>query len=203
VAQSQEACPTTIQGLYPHPLPGPSVPQEVVESQDQIQTGGRTEGWEGHYEIPSNLTERQRLMLRTTEDDLRRRAVSTIECRFCPDANWGSWQCFQRHCNTSEDHPVEITFCEQCGDYFGRRDSLKRHQVKRNQDGCRMTSRWEADRKKITTQQSFDGFNLKLESCLRTGEELGPRFAAIARPNIQSTSKKAFKSKGAQSGGNS
>jgi hypothetical protein len=187
-----------MQGLYPHPLPGPSAPQEMVESQHQIQTGGHTEGWEDLYDIPGNLTKRQRLLLRTTKDDLRRQAVSTIECRLCPDANWGSWQCFKRHCNTSEDHPVEITFCERCGDYFGRRDSLKRHLIKRNQDGCRMTSRCEADRKKIRTQQLFGDFKLKLGSCLRTGKELGPRFAAIARPN-QSTSKKAFKSKGAHS----
>ena len=200
VARSREARPTTTQGLYRHQLSGPSTPQEMVESHDQLRTGGNTEGSDSLYEIPSNLTKRQQSMLRTTEDDLRRRSVLTIECRLCPDTTLGSWQIFQRHCDTSEDHPVEIIFCERCGDYFGRRDSLKRHQKRRNQDGCRMTSRREAERKITETQQLFDDFNLRMEECMETGEEVDRRFAEIARPNIQSTSKKPIKTR---SGGKS
>ena len=68
-----------------------------------------------------------------------------------------------------------------------------------------MTSRREAERKITETQQIFDDFNLRMEKCLRTEEELGTRFAELARENIQSesTSKKTSKSKGTQSESNS
>ncbi|KAH9020959.1 hypothetical protein EDB85DRAFT_2002073 [Lactarius pseudohatsudake] len=215
--QSREAHTITAQGLYLHPLLGSSAQQEMVgfPEQEQLQGRGllemqhdlrgmvplRTEGSaEGQdlYAIPSTLTERQRLMLQMTEDDVERRAVHVIKCKLCPTAKLGSWQCFRRHCNTSEDHPAGLTFCNRCGDHFGRRDSEKRHNGKRYQEECRATPRDQAEWKKRTVKRLFEDFSTKIEHCLRTGEELGPRFAAIAQQAMQqakvpTTSKKQKK----------
>jgi len=171
--------------------------------QIEPQTGGSAGGWEGLYAIPSTLTERQRLMLRTTEDDVERGAVRVIKCKLCPTVNLSSWQCFRRHCKTSEDHPAELTFCDRCGDYFGRRDSEKRHKGKKYQEECRATPRDQAEWKKKTTERLFKDFKANMEHCLRTGEELGPRFAAIAKATVPTTSKKIFKHKRIQLEGDS
>ncbi|KAH8985634.1 hypothetical protein EDB86DRAFT_2833049 [Lactarius hatsudake] len=216
--QSREARTITAQGLYFHPLLGSSAQQEMVRFSEQEQLEGRgpsktqhdscgmvpphtegsAEGQEGLYAIPSTLTERQRLMLRTTADDVERGAVHVIKCKLCPAVELGSWQCFRRHCNTSEDHPAELTFCNRCGDHFGRRDSEKRHSGKRYQEECRTTPRDQAEWKKKTVKRLFEDFSTKIELCLRTGEELGPRFAAITQQAMQqakvpTTSKKQKK----------
>jgi hypothetical protein len=34
---------------------------------------------------------------------------------------------FKRHSETAEVHPLKIYFCDDCGDFFARSDSLKRH----------------------------------------------------------------------------
>ncbi|KAH8983111.1 hypothetical protein EDB92DRAFT_2039941, partial [Lactarius akahatsu] len=215
--QSREARTITAQGLYPHPLLGSSAQQETVGFPDQERPEGRgpletqhgsrgvmplrTEGSaEGQdlYAIPSTLTERQRLMLQMTDDDVEHRAIRVIKCKLCPTAKLGSWQCFRRHCNTSEDHPTELAFCNRCGDHFGRRDSEKRHNGKRYQEECRTTPRDQAEWKKKTVKRLFEDFSTKIEHCLRTGEELGPRFAAITQQAMQqakvpTTSKKQKK----------
>lgn len=167
-----------------------SAPQQIG-----LQPGETTEGWDGLYAIPNNLTERQRLMLLTSGDELTRGAVHVIRCKLCPSAELGSWPCFQRHCNTSEDHPAELTYCDRCGDYFGRGVSKKRHEAKKNPEGCHKTSRVQAEWKKRTTKKLFEIFNVEMEHCLRTGEELDRRFAKIAQENVPSTSKKASKDK--------
>ena len=134
-------------------------------------------------------------MLQTAKDDVECGAVRAIKCKLCPAAELRSWPCFRRHCNTSEDHPVELTFCDQCGDYLGRRDSEKRHKGKRHQEGCRTTPRDQAEWKKKTAKRLFEDFNAKMENCLRTGEDLGPRFAAITQAKVPMTSRKVFKHK--------
>ncbi|KAH9053206.1 hypothetical protein EDB87DRAFT_282059 [Lactarius vividus] len=218
IVQSREARTITAQGLYLHPLLGPSAQQETVGFPEQEQSEGRrpwetqhdprgmvplhTEGSaEGRgvpYTIPSTLTERQRLMLQTTEDDAERRAVHVIKCKLCPTVELGSWQCFRRHCKASEDHPAELAFCNRCGDHFGRRDSEKRHNRKKYQEECRATPQDQAEWKKKTVKRLFEDFSAKVEHCLRTGEELGPRFAAITQQAMQqakvpTTSKKQKK----------
>lgn len=214
--QSRVARSITTQGLHPHPLLGPSAPQVTIGSPQQGQSERReylgmrqesritqkvephmetTEGRVGLYAIPSTLTERQQLMLQTTADDMKCGAVRDIKCKLCPSVELNTWQCFRRHCNTSEEHPAELTFCDRCGDYFGRRDSEKRHKGKRYQEECRTMPREQAEWKTKTTKQLFDDFNAKMEHCLRAGEELGPRFAAIALAKVVTTSKKTLKQK--------
>ncbi|KAH9058220.1 hypothetical protein EDB87DRAFT_943306 [Lactarius vividus] len=217
--QSREARTVTAQGLYLRPLLGSSAQQETVglpeqehlEGRGQLETPHeshaivplRTEGSaEGQdiYAIPSTLTERQRLMLQTADGDVERGAVRIIKCKLCTAVELGSWQCFRRHCNTSEDHPAELTFCDRCGDHFGRRDSKKRHNGKKYQEECRTTPQGHAEWKRKTVERLFEDFNTKIERCLRTGEELGPRFATITRYAMQqakvpTTSKKQRKTR--------
>ena len=202
MTQSQEARFTTVLGLYPHPLPGPSSMQEVVGSLDQGQSEGNAsseaqhEGPDGHYPVPSKLTYRQRMMLRITADEARRGAVHAINCKFCPKVILRSWQCYRRHCKDSEAHPVALTYCNQCGDHFARGDSLKRHARRKNRDDCLGTRPDDAERKRRTTQWHLDHFNARFERCLRTGEELGRRFAEIVpMDDDSSTSKKPKRSR--------
>ncbi|KAH9018793.1 hypothetical protein EDB83DRAFT_175080 [Lactarius deliciosus] len=216
--QSRDARTITAQELYLHQLLGSSATQETVGFPEQEllegmersetqhnkrrivspHTGGSAEGGDGLYAIPRTLTERQRLMLQTTEDDVERGAVRVIKCKLCPTAELGSWQCFRRHCKASENHPAELVFCDRCGDHFGRRDSKKRHNGKKYQEECHATPQDHAEWKKMTVKRLFEDFSAKIERCLRTGEELGPRFAAITQQAMQqakvpTTSKKQKK----------
>ena len=218
--QSGDARPISAQRLYPHPLLGTSAPQETVISPEQeqskgrkgletqhdscsmqqieLQSGGSAEGREEHA-IPRTLTKRQLAKRQLVKRQLAKRQRSMLltdvergifRCKLCPDVELSSWQCFQRHCNTSEDHPAELTFCDRCGDYFGRRESAGRHQES-NQEECRTTSRDLAEAKKKTVERLLEDFNAKMDHCLGTGEELGPRFAVmITQANIPTTSKK-------------
>lgn len=199
MTQGREACPTTVQGLYPHSFPGPSSLQEIVGSseQEQFEEGassetphGSTDGQDNLYQIPGTLTLRQQMMLRITGDEARHQAVHTINCKFCPDVALGSWKRYQRHCDESEAHPVKLTYCDLCGDHFARGDSLKRHARRKNRDDCLSTRPYDAAMKRTTTQWHLDHFNARFEHCLRTGEALGLRFAEIIPMDDLSTSKK-------------
>jgi hypothetical protein len=95
-----------------------SVDEGVVEQQqEQVQLFKILEDFEtGHNEL-----------LATTQADWARGAVKEIKCRACPDARLNTWSMFKRHCETAEGHPLRIYFCDYCGDFFARSDSLKRH----------------------------------------------------------------------------
>lgn len=205
--QSGEAHSITAQRLHLHPALGHSALQETLRSPKRKQPIGKAQlgiqqdshiihqiepenGWsEGREEhaIPRTLTRRQRLMLWTDVEG------GIIKCKLCPAVELSSWQCFRRHCDTSEDHPAELHFCNRCGDHFGRRDSKRRHKrTRKYQEEYRTTSRDQAKLKKKTVQWLFDNFNARMEYCLRTGEELGPRFAAmVAQAEVPTASKKA------------
>lgn len=210
--RNPEAHLTTTWGLYPHPMLGPSAPQEMMRNPIQgpsetqhewhsmvpQQAGPQPEGsLAGHYKVPSNLTLRQQLMLGITEDEAKHRAVHRIKCKFCPNVTLGSWQCYQRHCNESENHPVKLNFCNRCGDHFGRPNSLKRHLGGKN---CPRRSRDDSEGSKRKLNLHLNDFNARLERCSRTGEAFECRFAEIAQGirnewNGPSSSNKAPKKK--------
>ena len=54
--------------------------------------------------------------------------VEEFKCRLFPRTNLKTRQDFKRHCNTAEVHPLEISFCDDCGEFFTRKDLLLRHQ---------------------------------------------------------------------------
>ncbi|KAI9441859.1 hypothetical protein H4582DRAFT_1935452 [Lactarius indigo] len=215
--RSGEARNITEQGLHLHLLRGANTTQKTVgpPEQEQFEGGAQletqhnssstvlqqidpqtsrsVEGQKNFYAIPIKLTRRQRLMLRTTEDEEERKAVRVIKCKLCPDVELNSWPCFRRHCNMSEDHPIKLTFCSRCGDHFARQDSKKRHEEKKYQEECHMTPSHEANRKKETIVQLLKDFNVELERRLSNGEEPGRRFPVIAQKNVPTTSKKEYK----------
>ncbi|KAI9438161.1 hypothetical protein H4582DRAFT_1953241 [Lactarius indigo] len=143
----------------------------------------------------------QRLLLQTTQADVEREAVSVIKCRLCPTDRFKTWACFCRHCRDCEKHPAEIECCERCGIYFGRQDSKKRHNDSATKACCE-TMADEAAWRKYKAKQLLAAFQARVEYCLRTGEELGPTFAAIARAELPSKSKKAFAPRKNKSKGN-
>ena len=210
--QSTEAHITTTQRLYPHPMLGHSAPQGMMISQVQEllegppetqrewhsmvpqQVGPQPEGsLAGLYKIPCSLTLRQQLMLRITEDEARRGAVHSIKCKLCPKVVLRSWQCYQCHCDESEAHPIELNFCDRCGDHFARADSLKRHARGKN---CHRRTQDNNEGVKKRINWHLNDFNTRMERSLRTGEVFQCRFAEIAHrirneSNGLSTSEKA------------
>ncbi|KAH8996579.1 hypothetical protein EDB83DRAFT_2475110 [Lactarius deliciosus] len=209
---------TTARGVYHRSLVGPSVPQGSVgalvqgqpswsEEREQEETRHDTsnslpqqisrqnpeisEDGEDFRAIPKSLTTWQQLLLQTTQADVERGAVSVIKCRLCPTERFKNWEYFCRHCSDSEEHPADINCCERCGIYFGRQDSMKRHNDSATKACCGTTPE-EAAWRKYKVKQLLGTFQARVEYCLRTGEELGPTFATIARVEIPSKSKKAF-----------
>ncbi|KAH8985610.1 hypothetical protein EDB86DRAFT_2958151, partial [Lactarius hatsudake] len=156
----------------------------------------------GPHAIPKSLTTWQWLLLQTTQADVEHGAVSAIKCRLCPAEQFKTWACFYRHCRDSEEHPAEIKCCERCGIYFGRQDSMKRHYDSATKACCGTTPD-EAAWRKYKAKQLLAAFLARVEYCLRTGEELGPTFATIARVELPSKSKKAFSTRRNKLEGNS
>ncbi len=111
------------------------------------------------------------------------------ECRFCPSAAFGNWEDFKRHCDFSEAHPLKIMFCEHCGDYFARMDSLKRHQTSRPPE-CLSVTPIEAEAKRRETNKVYEAYKEKLEECLKNDEEIGNPFAQIIKEMFPNSSKR-------------
>jgi hypothetical protein len=214
---------TTAQGVYHRTLLGPSVPQGSVGSLVHGQpswTEEREEEETRHdagsstlepqhpaisediHAIPRMLTAWQQLLLQTTQADMERGAVNVIKCRMCPNEPFKTWACFARHVRDCEEHPAKIKCCDRCGIYFGRQDSMKRHKESVTK-ACCATTPAEAAWRKRKAEQLLADFQTRVEYCMRTGEELGRTFAAIAREELPSRSKKVFVSKKIKSQGNS
>ena len=101
-------------------------PQEVSSSATEVeQEDEDAEG--GLFSIPKRLNQRHSGLLNATVEDWARAFVRVLKCKLCPDAGFCNWEGFKRHCDQSEAHPFRLSFCELCGDFFARIDSLKRH----------------------------------------------------------------------------
>ena len=210
---------TTARGVYYRSLLGHSVPQGSVGlltqeqpswivGREQVETGRDTgssaqqqivfqenaEDMDDLREIPETLTERHRSMLLTTQAERERGGVRIIKCKLCPDAQFGSWATFRRHCKECEMHPVELHYCDSCGDYYARSDSKNRHHDSK-EDTCRDTPHGVAMKKKEQVGQLFKAFEARLMHCLNTGEEIKPTFSEAATRLLNeicdNTSKKA------------
>ncbi|KAH8986993.1 hypothetical protein EDB86DRAFT_2217453 [Lactarius hatsudake] len=207
---------TTAQGLYHRSLLGLSVPQgsmgalfqeqpSWMEEREQVEprhdSGSsvpfrgveNAEDGEVLRKIPTNLTEREQLMLQTTQADEERGAVRYIMCRVCSNRRFREWATFQRHCRSCEKHPSELKFCSKCGDYFGRQDSETRHKGKKHQGACLSTSQDEAREKEQKATRILEAFEVRLQRCLRSGEDPGPCFSEVMSRKLTNTSKKVSK----------
>jgi len=151
---------------------------EELQQIEQHDAEGDRPGGEELFKIPARLTERQHLVLQTTQVDLERQAVEHIRCKLCPNTRLSGWDNFEKHCDTSERHPRALFFCDRCGVYFGRKDSHRRH-VKTVTKACRDTTEDQAASRRQVTEQLFKDFSVKLDQCLRTGEDVGQGFAEI------------------------
>ena len=167
---------------------GSAAPQQIVIP----SAAGNAEDGNLHP-IPPKLTARQRLMLQTTQADEERGAVSIIKCKLCPSARLSTWEVFKRHCRKCEKHPTEVKFCPQCGDYFARPDSKKRHYEDKNQkiykEACRNTSPEEAREKKQKVELLLRKFEASLDHHLRNGGKIKP-FSEVMNKKLANTSKK-------------
>jgi hypothetical protein len=196
------------QGIYHQSLPGPSSQQGwAVDAADGKLTwveGSVDEGAVHHIDstvqqqheeatelfvIPRIFKPEYRSLLQASEADVARGAVQAIKCRLCPDTKLKNFEEFKRHCRTTETHPLEIHFCGDCGDYFARLDSLKRHRNLPPPE-CRKVTPERAAEKRRVTEEEHGVFIQWLEHCLMTGEDLGRPFSQIIKERYPESSKK-------------
>jgi hypothetical protein len=210
---------TNAHEVYYESLPGPSVQQELVvttaqgeqpwiEGSTEEATWNPTSGdvWQQQiansandgdredvgarsFRIPKRLTERQRGLLEATPDDLERKTVREIKCRLCPGTGIGDWEDYRRHCNSMEAHPLRLSFCESCGDFFARTDSLARHRKSPPAECCEVTPD-EAKAKQTVAEQVHRDFEERLKCYLETNEEIGEPFAQRVKAMFSTTSKR-------------
>jgi hypothetical protein len=147
------------------------------------------EGAEKLFEIPRKLKPGYTLLLQVSEADDARGAVQAIKCRLCPDSNLKDFEEFKRHCKTSETHPLVIHFCNRCGDFFARGDSLKRHHNQPPAE-CRKVTPVDAAEKRRETEKEHKAFMARLRSSLETGEDIGKGFSQIIKERFPQSSKK-------------
>jgi hypothetical protein len=197
------------QGIYHQPLPGPSFRRDwVVNAADGTPTwdeGSVDEEAAHHidntveqrheevtnklFEIPRKFEPGHRLLLQASDADFARGAIQAIECRLCPNTKLKNFQEFKRHCDSTEAHPLVIHFCDQCGDFFARPDSLARHRKQRPPE-CRMVTPEEAAQKRWATEEAHDEFFRRLEHGLRTEQDIGKPFSRIIKDRYPKSSKK-------------
>jgi hypothetical protein len=194
------------QGMYHHSSLVPSSQQGWVLTNAQGQQLPRVEGRveeeashhmagavqqdEGHlFQIPNDFHKGYRILLAATEADWTRRAVDEIKCRLCPNTRFPKWEDFKRHCRVTEAHPLEISFCDHCGDFFARTDSLKRHRNRPPYECLNVTPDG-AEEKRRETEREHSDFMGRVERSLTTGEEIGAPFAHIIKQMYPESSKK-------------
>jgi len=162
-------------------------PQEVGSG---ATDGEQEEDAEGAlFRIPKRLSERHSGLLNATAEDWARAFVRELKCKLCPDAGFCNWEGFKRHCGQSEAHPSKVWFCEFCGDFFARIDSLKRHRKDRPAE-CLSVSPDEALAKRRATEEAHREFQARLTRCLKTGEDIGDPFSQIIIDMFPDSSKR-------------
>jgi hypothetical protein len=128
------------------------------------------------FRFPKRLSKRHRRFLKSTPDDRERRTVRELKCRLCPAAAFSNWGDFKRHCDYSEAHPLTMSFCDYCGDFFGRDDSRGRHCRNRPPE-CLSAKPDEALAKRRAAERLHVEFQEKLERYLKTNEGIVTPFA--------------------------
>ena len=165
------------------------VPQQVVVIPEAAEEDAQDV--EEFKPICKNLDKRQKLFLQTTPKEVQRGAVRVIACRLCPGTRFGSWATYKRHCRSVDKHPIldNSNFCPGCGDYFGRKDSGKRHGSGGN-DKCRSTTPAQAREKEEDVRRLLKKYDDHLRDCLATGKKIGQSFSEAVNKQLDNTSKK-------------
>jgi hypothetical protein len=185
------------QGIHHQPLLGPGFQQGwVVKPADgPIVEGSGEEKAVQH----SDSTEQGQQRHRPKEMSPEHRAllvpvrvsgeIAEYRCRLCPNTYLKTWDDFKRHCDYTETHPLKIAFCDKCGDYFARPDSLKRH-LKSPPAACHRVQDKEAVAKRRKTQEAHKEFVDRLKMFMVTGEKFGVPFCDIIKELYPDSSKK-------------
>ena len=162
-------------------------PQEVSSGATDGEHEENTEGV--LFPIPKRLSERHSGLLDATAEDWARALVRELKCKLCPDAGFCNWEGFKRHCGQSEAHPSKLWFCDFCGDFFARIDSLKRHRKDRPPE-CLSVSPEVALDKRRATEKAHREFEERLRRGLETGEDIGDPFSQIIIDMFPDSSKR-------------
>ena len=165
----------------------------VVESQEESSSATEVKQEEdaggAPFPIPKRLSERHSGLLNATAEDWARGFVRVLKCKLCPEAGFCNWEGFKRHCDQTEAHPSKLSFCEFCGDFFARIDSLKRHRESRPPE-CLSVSSEVALAKHRATERAHHEFQKRLKSCLKTGKDIGDPFSQVIMDMFPDSSKR-------------
>ena len=195
-------------GIHSQSLPGPSfqqgwmmepahekpisiegsVDEEATDHSDSMVQQQQEKATE-FFKIPRIFKPRYKMLLQASQVDFARGAVQKIKCRLCPGSNIKTFDEFMRHCRTAETHPLEILFCDRCGDFFARCDSLKRHNS-RPPAKCRKVTQEMAAEKRRVTNEEHERFIRRLKHSLTTGGVIGGSFSEIIKEKFPGSSKK-------------
>ena len=172
------------QGIYRRSLPGPRFPQGWAEEdpdgrliwvegsvEEKVVQQRQQEQEDELFKIPHEFETRCRAFLVATQADWARGAVKEIKCKFCPKARLKTWDAFERHRKTAEWHPFQLHFCDNCGDFFARIDSLNRHRRSPPAQCLRATPE-DAEAKHRSIQNLHNKFMAEMER----GEDIGMPF---------------------------
>ena len=209
------------QELYYRPLPGPNFQQGwAVEAADgrldrvegTVEEGAahhnnsmvqQQEEEEGanhehkHLEIMKKLKPEHKALLADTQDDGTPGKIPEMRCRLCPNSRFKSWSEYRRHCTTSEAHPFNIFFCDNCGTYFARADLLSCH--RRLPPRRCVAAKSEPEKvkeKRIETERAHKVFKEGLGNFLRTGEGTWIPFSQIMKEKYPDSAKKRTRGSG-------
>jgi hypothetical protein len=139
--------------------------------------------------IPKRLDKNHEPFLEAAPEEIARGFVYVLKCTLCPSTNLSTWDDFVRHCKTTEAHPLKIFFCDHCGTFFARRDSLRRHSKKRPSYCLRVSPRDARDKCK-ETKRMHEEFKKTLEGYLETKEGNCKPFAQIVKERYPKSSKR-------------
>ena len=140
------------------------------------------------FHIPKRLDGKYKRFLEATSEDFRRGTLDELKCKLCPTAGFSTWDDFVRHCKTTKSHPLKLFFCDNCGDFFARHDSLKRH-CKNRPSRCFGVALHEAEKKRRETERIHEQFKKNLDAYLETNEGAWTTFTQVIKEKYPGTSK--------------
>ena len=127
--------------------------------------------------------------LEATSEDFAQGFLYVLKCKLCPRADFRTWDNFVRHCKTAEAHPLKIFFCERCGTFFARHESLKLHREKLL-SACVSFPPPDAEDKRKETKRIHEEFKKNLKNYLETNEGNWKPFAQIVKEKYPKSSKR-------------
>jgi hypothetical protein len=174
-----------------------SIVQEEAEV-FSMENGTSEETKDNVFHIPKRLKEDYRLFLEATSKEFEQGTLHVVKCKLCPGVTFKTWDHFTRHCKTAELHPLKLLFCDHCGDFFARRDSLRRHSNNRASE-CDDISQQEAEGKRNETRAIHRVFLNNTKAYLETNEGTWTPFAQVIKKKYPNSSKRLKRGIGHQS----